>query len=250
MRIVVVGGTGLIGSRVVAALQGRGHPVTAASRRTGVDSSTGAGLTEVLGGADVLVDATRPPGSADAAAVHDFFTTSTAHLLRAATAAEVGHLVTVTTVGANRPHAIPYYRAKAAQEDLVRAGGIPYTLLHATQFYEFVGTIADVSTHDQQVRLPGALSQPVAADDVGIAVADAAAAPPANDDVEVAGPQRFALDELARTVLAHRGDPRTVVRDDTAPYFGGPIEQDTLLPVAGAKVMSTTLTDWLGRQRS
>src|SRR5699024_381642 len=131
-----------------------------------------------------------------------------------------------------------------------RAGGIPYTLLHATQFFEFVATIGDVSTHGRQVRLPGALSQPIAADDVGSAVADVAVGPPADEDVEVAGPQRFALDELARTVLAHRGDPRAVVRDDTAPYFGGPIEQDTLLPVAGARVRPTTLADWLRRPRS
>jgi len=243
-KIVVVGGTGLIGSKVVAKLTEHGHEAVAAAPNTGVNTITGEGVAEALVGADVVVDVANSP-SFEEAAVLEFFTTSTNTLLAAEAAAGVGHHVALTIVGTNRPQNIPYFRAKTAQEKLIRESGIPYTLVHATQFFEFLGSIADISTDGDTVLLPGALIQPMAAEDVATAVARAAAGAPANADLEVAGPEAFGLDEFIRRGLTFRKDPRTVVRDDTAPYYGAVIEERTLLPVDGAQLAETRLEEWL-----
>lgn len=247
----MVGGTGRIGSRVVAALRARGHDVLALARSTGFDTVVTPlpALEQALAGVRVVVDTTRPPGAADDAAVHAFFTTSTSRLLEAGRTAGVGHHVLLTSVGSHdRSHPVPYYRAKAEQAHLVRTCGLPFTVVAATQFFEFVTTIADVATREGVVRLPGALSQPIAGADVATAVVSAAVENPLQDDREIAGPEQFPLDELVRRVLSHRGDRRRVVLDDGAPYFGAVIARDTLLPREGAAVAPTVLEDWLGRQ--
>ena len=243
-KIVVIGGTGLIGSKVVAKLSEHGHEAVAAAPSTGVDTITGDGVAEAVAGADVVVDVANSP-SFEEAAVLEFFTTSTSTLLAAEKAAGVGHHVALTIVGTDRPQNIPYFRAKIAQEKLIRDSGVPFTLVHATQFFEFLGSIADISTEGGTVRLPGALIQPMAAEDVAAAVARAAAGDPVNGDIEVAGPEQFGLDEFIRQGLAFREDPRTVVRDDTAPYYGAVIEERTLLPVDGAQLAGTRLDEWL-----
>lgn len=242
-RIVVIGGTGLIGSKVVAKLAAHGHEAIAASPNTGVDSLTGEGLAAVLVGADVVVDVSNSPSFAPDD-VMEFFTRSTRNLLAAEAAAGVGHHVALTIVGTNRPQDIPYFAAKTAQERLIRDSGIGYSLVHATQFFEFVGSIADISTEGDTVALPGALIQPIAAEDVATAVAQTAAGGPVGD-IEIAGPEAFGMDEFARRALTFRGDPRTVVRDDAAPYYGARIEERTLIPVEGARIFATTLEQWL-----
>lgn len=242
-KIVVIGGTGLIGSKVVAKLAEHGHEAIAASPNTGVNTMTGEGVAEVLAGADVVVDVSNSPSFAPDD-VMEFFTTSTSTLLRAEAEAGVRHHVALTIVGTNRPQNIPYFAAKVAQEKLVRESGIPYSLVHATQFFEFLGSIADISTDDGTVSLPGALIQPMAAEDVSTAVARAAAGEPAGD-IEVAGPEAFGLDEFIRRGLSFRGDSRTVLRDDTAPYYGAQIEERTLLPLDGAQIFETRLEEWL-----
>jgi len=242
-RIVVIGGTGLIGSKVVSKLAAHGHEAIAASPNTGVNTLTGEGLAEALVGAETVVDVTNSPSFAPDD-VMEFFTTSTGNLLRAESAAGVKHHVALTIVGTNRPQNIPYFAAKAAQEKLIRESGIGYSLVHATQFFEFVGSIADISTEGDTVRLPGGLVQPIAADDVATAVARAAAGAP-QGDIEIAGPEAFGLDEFVRRGLAFRQDPRTVVRDDSAPYYGAVIEERTLVPVEGAQLFETRLEDWL-----
>ncbi len=242
-RIIVIGGTGLIGSKVVAKLTEHGHEAVAASPNTGVDSLTGEGLAEALRGADTVVDVSNSPSFAPND-VMAFFTTSTRNILEAEKAAGVTHHVALTIVGTNRPQNIPYFAAKTAQETLIRDSGIPYSLVHATQFFEFVGSIADISTEGDTVTLPGALIQPIAAEDVATAVARAAAHEPTGD-TEIAGPEAFGMDEFARRALTFRGDSRTVVRDDTAPYYGAQIEERTLIPVEGAHLFETTLEEWL-----
>lgn len=244
-RIVVIGGTGLIGSKVVAKLAEHGHEAVAASPRTGVDALTGEGLREALAGADTVVDVSNSPSFAPAD-VMEFFTTSTRHLLAAEAEAGVGHHVALTIVGTDRPQDIAYFAAKSAQEALIRASGIGVTLVHATQFFEFAGSIADISTTGGTVTLPGALVQPIAAEDVATAVARAAAGDPAGD-LEIAGPEVYGMDEFARRALAFRHDPRTVVRDDSAPYYGARIAERTLIPVEGARIFATTLEEWLPR---
>ncbi|MFH8251565.1 SDR family oxidoreductase [Microbacterium sp. B2969] len=243
-KIVVIGGTGLIGSKVVAKLTAHGHEAIAASPNTGVNSITGEGLAEAVEGAQVVVDVSNSP-SFEESAVLDFFTTSTNNLIAAEKAAGVGHHVALTIVGTNRPQSIPYFRAKIAQEKLIRESGVPFSLVHATQFFEFVGSIADISTDGDTVRLPGALVQPIAAEDVATAVARTAAGEPVNGDREIAGPEQFGMDEWARRALTFRGDSRTVVRDDSAPYYGARIEERTLLPVDGAWIFDTSLEEWL-----
>lgn len=243
-KIVVIGGTGLIGSKVVAKLQEHGHTAVAAAPNTGVNTITGEGVAEALAGADVVVDVSNSP-SFEQNAVLEFFSTSTRNLLAAEKEAGVGHHVALTIVGTNRPQNIPYFSAKVAQEKLIRESGQPYTLVHATQFFEFVGSIADISTDGDTVRLPGALVQPIAAEDVATAVARAAAGEPLNGDLEIAGPEAFGMDEFIRRGLAFRKDPRSVVRDDTAPYYGAVIDERTLVPVDGAKIFETRLEDWL-----
>jgi uncharacterized protein YbjT (DUF2867 family) len=242
-RIIVIGGTGLIGSKVVEKLAHHGHDAVAASPRTGVDTLSGQGVAAALRGADTVVDVSNSPSFAPDD-VMEFFTTSTRNQLAAEHEAGVSHHVALTIVGTNRPQSIPYFAAKAAQEELIRASGIGFSLVHATQFLDFGGSIADISTDGDTVRLPGALIQPIAAEDVATAVARAAAGDPVGD-IEIAGPEAYGMDEFVRRTLAFREDPRTVVRDDTAPYYGAVIEQRTLLPVEGAQIFPTRLEEWL-----
>lgn len=242
-EIVVIGGSGLIGSKVVAKLGAHGHEAVAASPQTGVNTLTGEGLAEVIAGARTVVDVSNSPSFA-AEDVLEFFTTSTRNLLAAEAEAGVARHVALTIVGTDRPQEIPYFAAKAAQEKLIRESGIDRTLVHATQFFEFAGSIADISTEGQVVTLPGALIQPIAADDVATAIARAAAGAP-QGDIEIAGPEAFGMDEFVRRTLAFRQDPRTVVRDDSAPYYGARIQERTLIPLEGAHVFETTLEQWL-----
>ncbi|NNC12011.1 SDR family oxidoreductase [Planctomonas sp. JC2975] len=242
-RIIVVGGTGLIGSKVVAKLREHGHDAIAAAPSTGVNTITNEGVSDALAGADVVVDVANSP-SFEEKAVLEFFETSTGNLIAAEREAGVRHHVALTIVGTNRPQNIAYFAAKSAQEKLIRESGIPYSLVHATQFFEFLGSIADISTEGDTVRLPGALIQPMAAEDVATAVARAAAGDPVGE-IEIAGPEQFGMDEFVRRGLTFRDDPRTVVRDDTAPYYGAVIEERTLIPVEGATIFETRLEDWL-----
>jgi uncharacterized protein YbjT (DUF2867 family) len=243
-RIIVIGGTGLIGSKVVAKLNEHGHEAIPAAPSTGVDTITGEGVADALAGADVVVDVSNSP-SFEAKAVLDFFTTSTNTLLAAEKHAGVKHHVALTIVGTNRPNNIDYFAAKAAQEKLIRESGVPYSLVHATQFFEFLGAIADTSMVDGAVHLPGSLVQPMAAEDVATAVTRTAAGAPLNADIEIAGPEQFGLDEFVRRGLAFRGDPREVVRDESATYYGALVGERELVPVDGAQIFATTLADWL-----
>ena len=243
-KIVVIGGTGLIGSKVVSKLQAFGHEAVAASPNTGVNTITGEGLAEALAGADVVVDVSNSPSFAPKD-VMDFFVTGTTNVLAAEKAAGVKHHVALTIVG-TKPGVNAYFDAKVAQEKLIRESGVPYSLVHATQFLEFVGAVADVSTVDGVVRLPGGFVQPIAAEDVATAVADTAANKHAVGDIEIAGPEAFGLDEWVRRALAFRGDSRQVIRDDAALYYGGPIDERTLVPFDGdAWIFETRLEDWL-----
>ncbi|MFJ2551136.1 SDR family oxidoreductase [Microbacterium sp. NPDC087591] len=243
-KIVVIGGTGLIGSQVVAKLAAHGHEAIAASPNTGVNSITGEGLAAALAGADVVIDVSNSP-SFEKDAVLAFFTTSTSNLLAAEKEAGVGHHVALTIVGTDRPQDIDYFHAKAAQEKLIAASGVPYSFVHATQFFEFIGSIASTVAAGAEVRLPGALIQPIAAADVATAVARTAVGAPLNGGIEIAGPEVFTMDEFIRRGLAFRGDDRVVVQDPEAQYFGAHIEERTLLPVEGAQIFATTLAEWL-----
>lgn len=244
MRIVVIGGTGLVGSKVVGRLHRDGHEAVPASPASGVDTLTGEGLAEVLEGAQVVVDVSNSPSFADDAVLH-FFRTSTGNLLGAEEKAGVGHHVALSVVGTERLAGSGYFRAKNAQEKLIRESGLPYSIVQATQFFEFVGSIADAATDGTAVRLPDAWIQPMAADDVAVAVAGTAVGPPLSGTIEVAGPERFGLDGLVRTALAYGRDPRRVVTDPAARYFGVPVKGDTLLPGAGAQLFSTRFEEWL-----
>ncbi|HEY9306251.1 MAG TPA: SDR family oxidoreductase [Microbacterium sp.] len=243
-KIVVIGGSGLIGSKVVAKLTEHGHEAVPASPNSGVNTITGEGLAEVLRGADVVVDVSNSPSFAPDD-VMEFFTTSTNNLVAASREAGVGHYVALTIVGTDRPNDIDYFAAKTAQEKLIRESGIPYSLVHATQFFEFIGGIAAVSGKNDAIHLPNNLMQPIAAEDVATAVARTAAGAPLNADVEIAGPEVMGLDELVRRGLAFRGDPREVVTDPEAPYFGARMHERTLMPVEGVQVFDTTLDEWL-----
>jgi uncharacterized protein YbjT (DUF2867 family) len=243
-KIVVIGGTGLIGSKVVDKLTAHGHEAIAASPNSGVNAVTGEGLSEALQGADVVVDVSNSPSFAPDD-VMEFFTTSTSNLIAAERDAGVGHHVALTVVGTDRPQDIAYFHAKAAQERLIRDSGIPYSIVHATQFFEFIGGIAGVSGNGEAIHLPHALMQPIAAEDVATAVARTAAGAPLNADIEIAGPEVMGLDDLVRRGLAFRGDRREVVTDPEAPYFGARMEERTLMPVDGAQVFETTLDEWL-----
>lgn len=244
MKIVVIGGTGLIGSKLVVKLRDHGHDAKAASPDTGVNTLTGEGLAEALSGADVVVDVSNSP-SFEATAVMNFFTTSTRNLLAAEAAEGVRHHVALSVVGTERLQNSGYFRAKLAQEELIKAGPIPYSIIHATQFFEFVKSIADAATTGNIVRLSPALIQPMAADDVATAVGRTAVGAPVNGVLEVAGPQQFRLDELIRNGLAVKGDPREVIPDPQAPYFGAILEERTLLPNEGATLSSTSFEDWI-----
>ena len=244
MKIVVIGGTGLIGSRLVNQLRERGHEAVAASPSKGVDIITGQGLAEALDGAPIMVDVTNAPAWEDAA-VMNFFTTSTRNLLNHGSAAGVKHFVALSVVGTERMLASGYFRAKLAQEDLIKAGPIPYTIVRATQFFEFVKNIGDFSTREGKVRLPAAAFQPIAADDVARLVADISLETPLNGTVDIAGPEKVELDELIRRDLAAKQDPREVVSDPEAGYFGVPVDDKSLVPLGAARLGSTKFNDWI-----
>ena len=244
MKLVIIGGTGLIGSKLVARLREHGHDAVPASLDTGVNTITGQGLAEALQGASVVVDVSNSPSFEDAA-VMEFFTTSTRNLLEHAAAAGVGHYVALSVVGTERIPDSPYLRAKNAQEALIKGGGIPYTIVHATQFFEFIKRIADEATDGTTVRLPPVLIQPMAADDVAKAVGTIAAGAPLNGTVEVAGPQQFRFDELIRQGLAARNDPREVVVDPHARYFGAELGERSLIPAGDARLGEIHFEQWL-----
>ncbi|GAA3845031.1 NAD(P)H-binding protein [Saccharothrix violaceirubra] len=244
MRVVVIGGTGLIGSKVVAWLEGRGHDAVVAAPSTGVNTITGKGLTEVARGADVLVDVSNSPSFADDD-VLAFFRTSTANLIGAAQGSGIGHYVALSVVGADRAPDSGYLRAKAAQEQLIRDSRLHHSLVLATQFYEFAAGIADAATTDGVVRLPPGAVRPVAAADVADLVARTAVGPPLDGVVEIGGPEVFGLDTWIRTFLAAKGDPRTAVTDPRARYFGTVPDERTLVPGPGAVTGRVRLADWL-----
>jgi uncharacterized protein YbjT (DUF2867 family) len=244
MKIVVVGGTGLIGSKLVKKLRELGHEVVAAAPATGVNSITGEGLADALKGASVVVDVTNSPSWEDAA-VLKFFETSTRNLLSYGVAAGVGHYVALSVVGTERLLESGFFRAKLAQENLIKASSIPYSIVRATQFFEFVKSIADLSTEGNKVRLPPALIQPMAADDVAGALARIATSSPVNGAVEIGGPEKFRLDELVRRDLAAFHDPREVISDPHARYYGIQVSERSLVPDNDARLGEARFEDWL-----
>ena len=246
MKIVIIGGTGLIGSRLVERLRRDGREPLATSPHSGVDALTGEGLAEAVEGAQVVVDVSNAPASDDAA-VLDFFQTSSRNLLAAETAARVGHHVTLSVVGADRFPECGYLRAKVAQEDLVKAGPVPYTILRATLSFELIRRIAESSSDADAVRVPPAVVQPAAADDLASALADVALGSPLNDTVELAGPEAIRLDELAPRVLKASGDRRRVTTDGHARYFGARLDGRSLTPGDDARIASTRFENWLSR---
>jgi uncharacterized protein YbjT (DUF2867 family) len=247
MKIVVIGGTGLIGSKLVKNLRERGHDVLAAAPNTGVNTITREGLAEAMDGAQVVVDVANAPVWEDKA-VLEFFETSGRNLLAAEAAAGVRHHVALSIVGSERLPDNGYFRAKVAQENLIKASGIPYTILRATQFFEFVGGIAQAGTVGEEIRLSPALFQPIASDDVVAALADVAVAPPVNGTVEVAGPDAIPLDEVVRRYLRATQDTRKVVPDVHARYFGSVLDDQSLTPGGKARIGAIRFEDWLGQQ--
>lgn len=245
MRIVVIGGTGLVGSQVVHGLIGHGHEAVVAAPQTGVNTLTGEGLADVLTGADVVVDVSNSPSFADDA-VMEFFRTSTTNVLAAETKARVGHHVALSVVGTDElAKESGYFKAKLAQERLIRESVMPYSIVRATQFFEFVKSIAASATEGDTVRLSPALIQPMASADVAEAVAIAAVGKPTNGITEVGGPRQYGLDELIRTALGLQGDPRTVVADPTARYWGAVLTERMLVPGEGAILFDTRFEDWI-----
>jgi uncharacterized protein YbjT (DUF2867 family) len=248
MKVVVIGGTGLIGSKLIGKLNDYGHEAVAASPNTGVNTLTGEGLAEALQDASVVVDVSNSP-SWDDEDVMNFFRTSTTNLLRAEADAGVTHHVALSVVGTDRLQESGYFRAKQAQEELIKASDIPYSIVHATQFFEFVNGIADISTEGDTVRLAPVKFQPIHSDDVAAAVGRTAVGAPVNGVVEVAGPDVFQLDELIRQILADKDDSRTVVTDPSAPYSGAELKETTLVPGPDAHITETRFSDWLGQKR-
>ena len=244
MKIVVIGGTGLIGTKLVARLRQKGHEVVAASPASGVNTITGEGLAEALAGTQIVVDLANSPSFEDDA-VLKFFETSGRNLLAAEAAAGVKHHVALSVVGSDRLPDSGYLRAKMAQERLIKASGIPYTIVRSTQFFEFVSGIAQSATVGQTVRLSPALLQPIMSDDVADAMADATLGAPVNGTIEIAGPEKVPLDELVRRFLRAKQDPRTVIADTHARYFGTELDDRSLTPLGKARIGATRFDDWL-----
>ncbi|MET0718188.1 MAG: SDR family oxidoreductase [Pseudoxanthomonas sp.] len=249
MKIVVIGGTGLIGSKLVKKLVERGHQAIAAAPDRGVNTITREGLAQAMDGTQVVVDVANAPAWDDQA-VLDFFQTSGRNVLAAEAAAGVGHHVALSIVGSDRNPDNGYFRAKVAQENLIKASGIPYSILRATQFYEFVGGIAQAAAVGGEIRLSPALVQPIASDDVAEALADIAVAGPLNGTVEVAGPEALPLDELVGRLLKATQDPRKVVPDVHARYFGAELDDQSLTPGEYARIGGIRFDDWLDRSRT
>lgn len=248
MKVVVIGGTGLIGSKLVAKLTEHGHEAVPAAPNTGVNTLTGEGLAEVLKGASVVVDVSNSPSFADDD-VMAFFRTSTTNLLKAEAEAGVTHHVALSVVGTERLQESGYFRAKQAQEELIKDSGIPYSVVHATQFFEFVKAIAAEATDGDTVRLAPVKIRPIFSGDVAAAVGRTAVGTPLNGVVEVAGPDTFRIDEMIRIGLAAKNDPRTVVADPGARYFGALLQEETLVPGPDAQIAGTRFTDWLAEQQ-
>ncbi|MEU7954652.1 SDR family oxidoreductase [Micromonospora chalcea] len=245
MKVVVIGGSGLIGSKLVKILDAQGHEAVAASPKTGVNTLTGEGVAEALTGAGAVVDVSNSP-SLEGSAALEFFETSTRNLLAAADAG-VGHYVALSVVGSERLPDSGYMRAKVAQEQLITASGLPYSLVHATQFFEFLQGIVDAATDGDTVHLAPVLIQPMAADDVAAAVAEVVVGAPTYAVVEVGGPEQFRLDELGRSVLDAQRDTRSVVGDPGARYFGAAVAERSLVPADGARIAGTRLDEWRTR---
>lgn len=246
MKIVVIGGTGLIGSNVVQRLQQKGHETVAASPRSGVNALTGEGLDTALAGAQVVVDVANSPSFEDKA-VLEFFETSSRNLLAAEAKAGVRHHVALSIVNCDGLPDNGYFRAKVAQEELIKASGIPYTILRATQFFEFIEGIINTGADGDTVRLSSALFQPIAADDVSAALAEVAMGTPANGTIDLGGPDRAPMDEIARQFLAARGDKRQVIADVHARYFGSELHDQSLVTGEKARIGPTRYRDWLSR---
>jgi uncharacterized protein YbjT (DUF2867 family) len=243
MKIVVIGGSGLIGSKLVNILRQRGHEAVAASPASGVNTITGEGLAEVLAGTHVVVDVANSPSFEDKA-VLEFFETSGRNLLAAEAAAGVLHHVALSVVGTGLLAESGYFRGKIAQEKLIKAGKIPYTIVHSTQFMEFLGGIAQSGTEGQTVRLSPAFVQPISSDDVAAAMADYTLGAPVNGTVEIAGPEKVRLSDLVQRFLTASADPRKVVADPHARYFGAELQDNTLVPVGKARLGGITFEDW------
>ena len=246
MKIVVVGGTGLIGTKVVKNLRDKGYDVVAASPSKGINSVTGEGLAEALVSAQVVVDVANAPSWEDKA-VLEFFETSGRNLLAAEAAAGVSHHVALSVVGTDRLLASGYFRAKMAQENLIKASPVPYTIVRATQFFEFVGSIAQLATEGEAVRLPAAMMQPIVSDDVADAMVEVALAKPLNSTIDLAGPERIRMDELVRQFLSANGDARKVITDDRALYYGINVNDQSLTPGETPRLGTTRFSDWLSR---
>lgn len=249
MKIIIIGGTGLIGSKLLNILRERGHQAIAASPNTGVNTMTGEGLDEALAGADIVVDVANSPSFADDA-VLDFFTTSGRNLLAAATKAGVKHHVALSVVGTDRLAESGYFRGKIAQEKLIRESGLPYTIVHSTQFFEFLGGIAASAAEGDTIRLSPANIQAISSDDVALAMADFTLGAPVNGIVEIAGPEKVRLSDLVQHYLTLKNDPRTVIADAHARYFGAELKADTLLPGANPRLGKVKVDDWLRTQAS
>ena len=249
MKIVIIGGTGLIGSKTVPILRQSGHEVVSASPNTGVNTITGQGLKEAMVGTQVVIDLANSPSFEDKA-VLEFFETSGRNLLPAEAAAGVRHHVALSIVGTDRTPENGYFRAKVAQERLIKTSGIPYTIIRSTQFLEFLGGIAASSTDGNTIRLSPGLFQPIAADDVGPIVADVALAAPRNGIVEIAGPERAPFNDIVARYLKALGDPRTVVSDPEARYWGGRVEERSLVPLGEARLGRIGLEEWLHRSQA
>lgn len=247
MKIVVIGGTGLIGTKLVGNLRRLGHEVIPASPNSGVNTITGEGLTEVLQGADIVVDVANSPSFEDAAVMH-FFETAGRNIAAAEKAAGVKHHVALSVVGTENLQDSGYFRAKLVQENLIKASGIPYTIVRATQFFEFLASIAHAATEGEEVRLTSALFQPIAAEDVASILAGISLQNPINGTIDIAGPQKLPLHDAVAAALNAKQDPRKIIRDDEAAYFGLVLNDQSLTPQGKAQLGKLTLPEWLAKQ--